>query len=86
MNKTTIALAQKQAKEILESFYQINSADEHNKGTNPYISRQYTRKCAVKFVDGILDEYDIIRSMCYDYDITTWDERADYWEMVKKFI
>lgn len=42
------------ATELTRKFYSINNEDEQNKGTDPYISRDYANQCALICVDEVL--------------------------------
>lgn len=44
------------AKKLREDFYAVNDDEEEKLGTEPYISREYARRCALVAVDAMITE------------------------------
>lgn len=46
--------AKEKAKELVDKFYSINNSAEDKSGTNPYISREFAKKCTIIHIDEII--------------------------------
>ena len=45
------------AKELANKFYSINKDGDQRLGTNPYISREYAKECALLCVDELIKAF-----------------------------
>ena len=75
---------EEKANEIIEKFYSINNEADQNKGTNPYISRDYAVQCALICVDEIIEN----ESRGFDIEDCnpTTQENIIFWQQVKQSI
>ncbi len=72
--------SKQEAKELTDKFYNINETTKvMYLGTNPYISRDYAKHCAILCVEWHLKEF----ISTYGDDLIS---NIEYWEDVKKEI
>jgi hypothetical protein len=76
--------AKEKAKELVDKFYSINdSEEENNTGTNPYISREYAKKCAIIHIDEVVK----LEALTDEAWLNVPDEyKVQHWKEVKEEI
>ena len=83
-----MSIEEKEAERIIEMYFRVNSIDNESSGTNPYISREYSKQCALIHVQGIIEANHRIDNKHFPSD-KTLDILVDefcYWKRVLEII
>ena len=70
---------EKKAQELVNDYKNL-----HGHPTEQYLDSEDAKKCALKAVTQIINEYESnICNKGYDYDFEMWDMQRDYWREVQ---
>lgn len=80
--------AEKEAEKIIEMFFNINDTKSIDRSTNPFISRGFSKQCAIIYVEGIIkavDKREQYIEFCLS-DSHGFPIEDDFWQQVKQAI
>ncbi len=82
-----IKTPKEEAIELVEKFFSINNERESNLGTNPFISREYAKQCAIIAVKRIISASPSLPILSDAGNfVNDIEESTEYWEEVLKEI
>lgn len=78
--------AKDKAKELANKFYSINNKKGHKDATNPYISRDFAKECAIIAVSAIIESNPTspLKGSYIEIFSDMVDEAIEFWTEVKQ--